>query len=104
MNTFSSSLIFIFGLLFGFVFSDLLRELGLKKEHANSIIAIFILPFISLIVFLIYPIFVSGALVFQDISLFYSTSDGLFLWLTVALFIGAGARFALHYMKPGFLE
>ena len=104
MNTFSFSLIFIFGLLFGFIFSDLLRELGLKKEHTHSVVVIFILPFISLIVFLVHPIFVKGALAFSDISLFYSLSNGLFLWMTVALAIGAGARFALYRLKPGMLE
>jgi hypothetical protein len=104
MNTFSFFLIFLFGLLFSFIFSDLLRELGLKKEYTKSIAVVFILPFISLIVFLIHPIFVKGSLAFSDISLFYSISDGLFMWMTIALGIGAAARFALYSLRPGMLE
>jgi len=104
MNTFSFSLIFIFGLLFGFIFPTLLREIGLGKEQAHSIIMAFVLPFISLIVFVVYPIFTIGAIVFQDISLFYTSSNGFFMWISIALFIGAGVRIALFRYKPDTLQ
>ena len=99
MNAFSFSLIAMFGLLLGFIFPDLLEELGLSKKSSHSWIAVFFLSFLSFLGFFTFPLFTSGVIAFNDLSNFYSASGGVFLGLAVAFLIGGGVHLAVHFVQ-----
>lgn len=84
-----------FGFLFGFVFPDLLEELGLKRDKSHSGIAVLALGFIALLAF-----FARYALTFGVLQLanepFYGTVE---FWLAVSLLLGGAAHLGLHFAK-----
>lgn len=96
MNDLSYFFIMLFGGMFGFVFLDLLEELGLSKKMSHSWIAVIFLAFLSLLGFLIYPLAIFGVFTLNDLGLFYNQSGGVFMGLTLALLFGGGAHLAYH--------
>ena len=84
-----------FGFLLGFVFPDLLEELGLSREKSHSGIAVFALAFIAMLAFFARYALILG--VFQLSSEpFYGTVE---FWMAVSMLLGGGAHLALHYAK-----
>lgn len=92
MNDVSFFFITLFGLIFGYVFPDLLSELGLSKKTSYSWIAVFALALLSLAGFMLYPLLVFGYFSTNDIGNFYTQSNGIFLYLTFAFLIGGAAH------------
>jgi hypothetical protein len=92
MNSISFFFIMLFGVTFGYVFPNLLEELGLSKKFAYSWIAVFFLAFLSFLGFIAYPFFIFGHLGFSSVELFYTMSGSVFLWLAVALLVGGAAH------------
>lgn len=84
-----------FGFIFGFVFPDLLEELGLDREKSHSGIAVLALGFVALFAFMARYVLTLG--VFQLASEpFYGTIE---FWIAVSLLLGGGAHLALHFVK-----
>lgn len=99
MNDISYFFIMLFGTTFGFVFLDLLEELGLSKKLSHSWLAVFLLAFLSLLGFLIYPIVIFGTFVINDLGSFYNQSGGVFIGLAMALLFGGGVHLAYHMIR-----
>jgi len=99
VNGFSFWLICISAFLFGYVFCDLIEELGISKKKAHSWTNIFGLAFLSFIAYLLFPFFTQGVFVLNDIAAFSTTSDGIFLWFSVMLFIGGAIHLIEHVVK-----
>ncbi len=105
MNDISYFFIMLFGVIFGFVFPDLLEELGLAKKLSHSWLAVLLLTFLSLLGFLFFPIVIFGNFVINNLDCFYKKgptcpdSGGIFLWLAIALLIGGGAHLAYHIFR-----
>jgi len=94
MNFISYFFIMVFGVLFGYVFPDLLEELGLSKKLSHSWIAVFLLAFLSFAGFIIYPLLLFNTVAFNSVENFYKDANGVFLGLAVALLIGGAAHLA----------
>jgi len=99
MNDISYFFIMAFGATFGFAFLDLLEELGLSKKVSHSWLAVFLLAFLSLLGFLLYPILIFGQFVINDLGSFYSQSGGVFIGLAMAFLFGGGAHLAYHMLR-----
>ena len=85
-------LVVLFGLLFGYVFPTLLQEAGVSRKFAGSWLAVFGLGLFSFAVFMLYPFFTVGILALNDLDSFYKAFDGVYLWLSIALMLGAAAN------------
>ena len=92
-------LINAFGLVFGYVFPDLLEWLGLKKRVAYSALAVFFLAFLALIGFLFASFFTQGVFFMMPLSEFYESE---FFWVTVFLVLGGFVRVGQHYVTEKF--
>jgi len=92
MNDISFFFIMLFGVTFGYVFPNLLEELGVSKKFAYSWISVFLLALLSFLGFIMYPFFIFGYFSFSSVELFYNMSSGVFLWLAVALLAGGAAH------------
>ena len=99
MNDISFFFIMLFGVLFGYIFPELLEELGLSKKTAHSWIAAFFLAFLSFLGFLLFPLVLYGRFVFNSVDLFYKQSGGIFLWLAIALLLGGAANLAYQLLR-----
>ena len=97
--TLSVWLINSFGLVFGYVFPDLLYWLGLKKRVAFSPLAVFFLAFLALIGFLFASFFMQGIFYMIPLSEFYESE---FFWVTVFLIVGGFLRLAQQYVTEKF--
>jgi len=82
----------LFGVTFGYVFPNLLEELGLSKKFAYSWISVFLLALLSFLGFIMYPFLIFGYFSLTSIESFYNMSSGVFLWLAVALLLGGAAH------------
>ena len=99
MVDFSAVLLFLFGLLFGFIFNDLLKEAGLK-EYYDSFLMPIVLAFLSFAGFMLFNLLLFGVRQFPDLNLFYNSVP---FWLTVALLIGGYSRLVMEkliFEKP----
>jgi hypothetical protein len=92
MNDISFFFIMLFGVTFGYVFPNLLEELGLSKKFAYSWISVFLLALLSFLGFIMYPFLIFGYFSLTSIESFYNMSSGVFLWLAVALLLGGAAH------------
>ena len=99
MNDISYFFIMAFGATFGFVFLDLLEELGLSKKLSHSWLAVFLLAFLSFLGYLLYPIVIFGQFVINDLGSFYNQSGGIFIGLAVALLLGGGLHLGYHLLR-----
>lgn len=98
VNSLSFFFMVLFGILFGYIFPDLLKEIGLKREKAHSPLAILALAFLAFLGYMTYPYFAFGTLSFNDISSFYGTE---MFWITVALIIGGFGRYGTELLMQG---
>lgn len=92
MNYFSFWLIVASAVLFGYVFGNLLEEMGIQRKRAYSWPAVFGLAFLAFVAYWAFPIFTQGAFVLNDISGFSTAENGVFLWFAVGLFLGGAGR------------
>ena len=92
MNDISFFFIMLFGVTFGYVFPNLLEELGISKKFAYSWISVFLLALLSFLGFIMYPFLIFGYFSLTSIESFYNMSRGVFLWLAVALLAGGAAH------------
>ncbi len=84
-----------FGFIFGFVFPDLLEELGLKRDKSHSGIAVFALAFIALFAFFAPYLLTLGVPQLAS-EPFYGTVE---FWVAVSLLLGGAGHLALHFVK-----
>lgn len=92
-------LVVLFGLLFGFVFKDLLKEFGADDELADSYIAFLLPPFFAIISFVFIRFFLYFEINFEDlknINVFMNTP--LFA-IAVSMLVSGAARFAIDKMR-----
>ena len=92
MNSFSFALIVLFGLFFGYAFPALLGEAGVSTKFARSWLVVFGLGLFSFAVYMVYPFFTFGILSFNNLESFYTAFDGIYLWMSIALMLGAAAN------------
>ena len=97
MNSISFFFIIAFGLLFGYVFNELLHALGIKKEQAYSFLATIGLGFLGLIGYFTMPIFLTGQFAFSPLGSLYGS---VYFWMVLALIIGSAVR-VVQYMFLG---
>lgn len=95
MNPISFFSITGFGFIFGFVFPDLLEELGLKREKSHTGMAVFAIAFVALLAFFLRYFFTFGVFQLAD-QPFYGTVE---FWLAVSLLLGGAAHLGLHFVK-----
>ena len=95
MNDFSFSLVMLFGVLFSFIFKNILLEAGLKKEKLNQWYLILVLPFLSMAGFFLFPLIYYGRFELNTMEFYNST----FFWISVSLLVGGIARFIYDKVK-----
>jgi hypothetical protein len=98
MNGFTFSLIVGSGVILGFVFADLLEELGVTRKASRFLITALALPVLAFAGFMIYPTFTHGIFMVAPMDQFYTSSGGIFLWFTVALLLGSVSRAFVHFV------
>jgi hypothetical protein len=100
MNFIATVGLLIFAVIFGFVFEDILKwfKIDVKKNDMATII-LFFPAFFFLLAFWVQPIFVTGQFALNDITKISEYFDGLFLWISTALFAGSGIRLILDYLQ-----
>lgn len=100
MNGFSFFLIVASAALFGYVFGDLLRELGISKKMAHSWMGVFGLALLGLLSYIVFPIFTHGAFVLNfEINGYWSNFGGIFLWFSVGLFLGGAGKMGEIFLR-----
>ena len=97
------SLLFIagFGLLFGLIFKDLMREFGASKELTESPIFILILPFLTLISYVLISFFLYFRISLSDFSYLSSFPDSPMIYVAGTMLVGSAIRFAADKLKEG---
>ncbi|MBI1974233.1 hypothetical protein HYS54_05455 [Candidatus Micrarchaeota archaeon] len=84
--------VFAFAFIISLVFRELLLEMGFSKEQATHPATVLVLPAISFTATMIFTAFFSGRLEIPDLKLFYESYSGIFMWMTVAFFLGGFLR------------
>lgn len=95
MNDLSLAFLALFGLLFGFVFRDLLKQFGAKDELASSYVAVILLPFMIVVSFVFIRLFMFAQLELSDFQNINSFASSPMLWVAVATLVSGAARFVL---------
>lgn len=95
MNDFSFSLVMLFGILFSFIFKNILLEAGLKKERLNQWYLILVLPFLAMVGFFLFPLIYYGNFELNTIEFYNST----FFWISVSFLVGGIVRFIYDKVK-----
>lgn len=100
MNSLSFTLILLFGILIGFVFQDLLKELGVSEKRAHSFITVFGLTFIAFLGYLLLPFLIYGSFQLNPMESLYASEYNVFLMMMFCVFIGGIARLGFyHFLK-----
>jgi hypothetical protein len=86
----------IAGLLLGFIFPRLLKELDIDVSKEHAILSVVGFAFIVFVAFMLYPLFAFGSFQINDISSFYGTD---YFWLVVAILVGGFANFVLQRIR-----
>lgn len=97
----SLSLLFLFGLIVGFVFKDILAELaGKKNELVNSYVVFLILPFIAILSFVFIRFFFFLQIPsIEDFSSINNFTNSYLFWIAVGTLVSGAARFAFDSLK-----
>ena len=101
MDSLSLSFIVLFGLLFGFIFKDLMKEFGASKELTESPMFILILPFVTLVSFVLMGFFLYFQVSLSDFSTISQFPQSPMIYVAGALLIGSAARFVAGKFKAG---
>lgn len=101
MDSLSLSFIVGFGLLFGLVFKNLMHEFGASKELTESPMFILILPFVTLISYVMINFFLYFQINLSDFSYLSSFPQSPMIYIAGAMLVGSAIRFAVDRLKEG---